>query len=116
MEGVSISFSPVDSDGMGASGMTIADGSFRLTTGGAPFGTGAKPGTYLVTFSKVTPGGEGMSMAEFEAGGSRPVSGPPAPIHLIPERFNNPATTGFDPVEVKKRASENNFEFNIETK
>jgi len=116
MEGVSISFSPTTSEGMTAYGMTVADGSYQLTTGGAPFGTGAVPGTYTVSFSKVTPGGEGMSMAEFEAGGSRPMTGPPPPVYHIPEKFSDPKTAGFDPVEVKKKASENNFEFNLVTK
>ena len=114
MEGVVVTFVPSGDDGMGAYGMTDAAGSYKLTTGGAPFGTGAVPGSYIVTFSKVT-SEPGMSLAEFEAGGARMPSGPPKAIHLIPEKFSNPKTVGFEPIEVKK-GSKNNFDYNLETK
>ena len=114
MEGITVTFAPSGSNEMGAYGMTDATGSYKLTTGGAPFGTGAIPGPYIVTFSKVT-SRPGMSLAEFEAGVSRQPAGPPKVIHLIPEKFSNPNTVGFDPVEVKK-GGKNNFDFNLETK
>ena len=113
MEGISVAFAPSAADGMTAYGMTIANGTFTLTTGGAPFGTGAKPGSYIVSFSKVT-SGPGMSMAEFEAGARQP-AGPPQAIHLIPEKFSDPKKAGFDPVEVQK-GGKNNFDFNLNTK
>jgi len=114
MEGVSISFTPADESGMTAYGMTIADGTFQLTTGGAPFGTGAKPGSYRVTFSKVD-AGQMVSLADHEAGVVSRGGGPAAPTYLIPQKFSDPKTTGFDPVEVKK-SGKNTFSFNLETK
>jgi len=114
MEGITISFVPTADDGMSAYGLTLADGSYKLTTGGAPFGTGAMPGSYVATFSKVT-SGPGMSMEEYEAGGMRQAAGPPQAIHLIPQKFSDTKTVGFDPVDVKK-GSKNNFDFNLETK
>jgi len=115
MSGVSISFTPTDEAGMTAYGMTVADGTFQLTTGGAPFGTGAKPGSYYLTFSKVEATGQGVSLADIEAGVVQRGGGPAAPTYLIPKKFSDPKTTGFDPVEVKK-SGKNNFSFNLETK
>jgi hypothetical protein len=117
MEGITISFVPVGGTGTAAFGMTDADGNYKLTTGGAPFGTGAIPGEYSATFSKVA-SSPGMSLGEFQAGGgttSPPSSGPPKAVYLIPEKFADPKTTGFESIEVKK-GGKNNFDFNIETK
>jgi hypothetical protein len=114
MEGITISFSPNGGEGMAAFGMTDASGNYKLTTGGAPFGTGAKPGSYDVAFSKVS-SGPGRSMADFSAGVPLQPGGPPQATHLIPEKFADAKTAGFDPVEVKK-GKKNNFEFNLETK
>jgi len=114
MEGITVTFVPTADDGVSAYGLTLADGSYKLTTGGAPFGTGAMPGSYVVTFSKVTTG-PGMSMADLDAGMTFQATGPPQPIHVIPQKFSDTKTVGFDPVDVKK-GSKNNFDFNLETK
>jgi len=99
--------------------LTDDAGNYKLTTGGAPFGTGAIPGSYGVAFSKTEAVSSGMSLGEFDAAvasGNMPrTMGPPKPIHLIPEKFSDPRTAGFDPVEVKK-SGKNNFDFNLETK
>jgi len=114
MDGVTVSFLPTAGDGMAAFGMTDAGGNFKLTTAGAPFGTGAQPGSYNVTFSKAA-SGPGMSLTEFQSGGAPQPARPPQAIHLIPEKFGDPKTAGFDPVEVKK-GGKNNFDFNLDTK
>ena len=112
MEGVTISFVP-SGDGMSAFGLTDANGSYRLTTAGAPFGTGAMPGTYSVTFTKLEPVPV-TSMADIQsmAGGQLRMS---QPVHLIPQRYSTPETAGFDPVEVVTRGR-NHFEFNLESR
>ena len=111
MEGVTISFVP-SGDGMSAFGLTDVSGNYRLTTAGAPFGTGAVPGTYSVTFTKLEPVPV-TSMADIQstAGGQLRMS---QPVHLIPQRYSTPATAGFDPVEVVARGR-NHFEFNLES-
>ena len=110
MEGVTVAFVP-PGEGLSAYGMTDTSGNFKLTTAGAPFGTGAVPGTYSVTFEKVTSSGEHVV-----AGEATPMSlsGPPEPTYHLPRKFGNPGTTGFDPVEVAARGK-NHFEFNLET-
>lgn len=113
MDGITVSFSPSASDGTSAYGLTDANGNYKLTTGGAPFGTGAIPGTYNVAFSKTTTG-TGKSLAEYESSGLSTRMVMPQTIHLIPEKFTKPNTAGFDPVEVKK-SGKNNFDFNLVT-
>lgn len=118
LEGVTVSFVP-PGDGMSAFGITDADGNYMLTTAGAPYGTGAVPGSYSATFSK-TETAPVMTLAEYEslvASGNAPRQPPkpPEPTYLIPQKFSDPKTAGFDPVEVKK-GERNKFDFNLETK
>ena len=114
MEGITVTFVPDSPEGVSAFGRTDAGGNYQLTTGGAPFGTGAIPGTYSVTFSKVQ-AAEGQSLADFQAGNAAPSppSGPPQAVHLIPQKYDSPRTAGFEPVEVKQ-GSRNNFDFNLD--
>jgi hypothetical protein len=121
MEGITVSFSPADGTGMGALGMTDAEGNYTLTTGGAPFGSGAKPGSYVAAFSKTesptqeNPTGYGPGLAPQQGSPTPRSAGPPQAVHLIPEKYSNAKTAGFDPVDVKK-GDKNNFDFNLETK
>jgi len=107
LDGVTISFRPSD-DGMTAVGMTDVNGNFVLTTPGAPFGTGAVPGSFTVSFSKLEPVPVTPMGSSDTGGGMR------TPVSLIPTRYNNPQTTGFDPIEVVARGR-NHFEFNLES-
>ncbi|MCL2118472.1 MAG: carboxypeptidase-like regulatory domain-containing protein [Planctomycetaceae bacterium] len=53
LEGASVAFVPVDNSGVAATGTTDATGKYTLTsTTAKKFGTGAKPGKYLVKISK----------------------------------------------------------------
>ena len=110
MEGVTVAF-VTTGEGMSAYGMTDASGNFKLTTAGAPFGTGAVPGTYSVTFEKVESSREHVVAGDAT---SMSRSGPSEPTYHLPRKFGDPGTTGFDPVEVKARGK-NHFEFNLET-
>ena len=115
MEGITISFRPTG-DGMSAIGQTDASGNFRLTTPGAPFGTGAVPGSYTVTFEKVESAPDaGPFGTPDEIGDAwRQAGGPSEPIYHIPRRYGDRNTAGFDPVEVVARGR-NHFEFNLES-
>ena len=103
IEGVAVSFSPVDAKtGTGAVGTTDASGIFRLTT--IPNGTpnaGAKAGDYNVTFSKSTGSGasaQPLSDDDNPDYGKAPASGKTESMtseRVIPEKYENPATSGF---------------------
>ena len=122
MDGITISFNPVSGDGMNAGGMTDKQGRFVLTTGGAPFGTGAVPGEYNVTFAKVSNSGSEQpqqTVDEFNAqiaGGGRRPSGPMSRVvHHIPEKYSKTATSDIQPVIVEKKGK-NSFNFDLKTK
>ncbi|MDR2115160.1 MAG: hypothetical protein LBP87_02140 [Planctomycetaceae bacterium] len=121
IEGVKITFLPITAGKMDAFGMTTQNGSFVLSTGGAKFGGGAQPGEYNVIFSKTDIEDKykidtGLSPEEYNKKYS--VSAPPfiAPkIHLIPEKYNNPLTSGIAPVKIEK-GKKNVFDFDLSTK
>jgi hypothetical protein len=102
IEGVNVSFSPVDTkSGAGAVGTTDASGGFTLTTipNGAP-GAGAKAGEYLVTFSKSTStdtstvaSTDDPNYGKEDPSGGR--SAPPKAERVIPVKYENPTTSGF---------------------
>lgn len=123
IEGVSVIFSPesASSGGMSAGGMTDAKGNFVLTTGGAPFGTGAVPGTYHVTLSKVTNEGQEQQLSvdelneQLSSGGSASRSGPMSRAkHHIPEKYGSAKTSGFQPATVEAKGK-NDFTFEMKT-
>ncbi|MDR0336217.1 MAG: hypothetical protein LBI18_03905 [Planctomycetaceae bacterium] len=110
--GVHVTFLPVSAGKMEAFGMTIQDGSFVLSTGGAKFGNGAQPGEYHVIFSKTD------IEDKYKIDKKDDVSALPflAPIiHLIPEKYNNLSTSGIAPVKVEKN-KKNIFGFDLSTK
>lgn len=115
MAAVSVSFQPVEIEGMSAGGMTDAEGKFVLTTGSAPFGSGAIPGRYYVAFfkSEVPAEFQTNSPEEFKEkfGDMRSVP----VVHHVPEKYNFPRTSGVEPVTVEK-GGKNHFEFSLGTK
>jgi hypothetical protein len=121
IEGVSVIFSPDSTTGMSAGGMTDAKGNFVLTTGGAPFGTGAVPGIYHVALSKVSNEGQGQQLTVDEFN-EQLQSGLPAQrsrpadrvVHLVPEKYSNAKTSGLQPVTVEQKGK-NIFNFEMKT-
>lgn len=101
IEGVNVSFSPVDAkEGLGAVGTTDASGEFKLTA--IPNGksdAGAAEGEYFVTFSKMTGNDPNAAMTTDDPNyGKMPESGKSEPIkfeRVVPEIYENPATSGF---------------------
>jgi hypothetical protein len=109
---VHVTFISTNNDGNSASGMTDDSGKYKLTTGGAPYGTGALPALYNVTLSKVEVEGANLNEEEYKKQiGNRQ----PEVIHLIPEKYSNPETSGIEQVKVE-RGKKNIFNFNISTK
>ena len=111
---VTVSFQPASGNGMTAVGLTDNEGNFVLTTGGAPFGSGAVPGEYNVTFSKteVPEKYKTSSPEEFmEKFGIMEI-----PYEYpVPKKFNSPKTSGVEPVSVAK-GEKNHFDFSLNTK
>ncbi|MDR2171102.1 MAG: hypothetical protein LBP59_13240 [Planctomycetaceae bacterium] len=99
VDGISVTFIPVDPNGRSVTGITQADGSFVLTTTGAKYGAGAIPGKYDVAFNKV----------EFEIVNEKIID-----KFLIPPKYRNPAESGIEPVEVEK-GKLNVFNFDLTT-
>ncbi|MDR1480785.1 MAG: hypothetical protein LBJ00_17810 [Planctomycetaceae bacterium] len=99
VDGISVTFIPIDVNERSVTGLTTADGSFVLTTAGAKFGTGAVPGKYHVAFSKV----------EFETVNETVVE-----KFLIPSKYSNPTESKIEPVEVENGKS-NVFNFDLTT-
>ncbi|MDR1483829.1 MAG: Ig-like domain-containing protein [Planctomycetaceae bacterium] len=109
---VHVTFVSTNNDGNSASGMTDDSGKYKLTTGGAPYGTGALPALYNVTLSKFEVEGANLSEEEYkEQIGNRQ----PKVIHLIPEKYSDPETSGIEQVKVEK-GKKNIFNFNISTR
>jgi len=93
-----------------AGGLSDANGKFTVTTGGAPLGSGAQPGEYDVTLRKVHMEGSDLSMEELAIryGGRMP------PVtHLIPARYNEVRTSGFEPITVTTDKRQNVFRFEL---
>ena len=113
MVGVNVIFSPVERNETAAGGVTDAKGVYSLTSGANTPGTGAVAGRYIPIFSKTeTEQREPTASPEEEMakyGGE-----PPKTIYLIPEKYGNVKTCGFDPVTVEKGKS-NVFDFDLST-
>ena len=109
MQGISVSLLPRDGD-LAAGGITDANGKFVVDTGGAPVGSGAKPGEYDVVFRKSQTEGKNMSMEESKAlygPGELPMT------YLIPQRYGSPMTSGIAPIKVSEKKAENKFKFEL---
>ncbi|MDR2170757.1 MAG: hypothetical protein LBP59_11495, partial [Planctomycetaceae bacterium] len=99
-------------DGNPAGGLTDDSGKYKLTTGGAPVGSGAIPNEYNVTFSKIEIEGSNLNFDEYQKQiGDRP----PKTTYIVPEKYGNVATSGIKPVKVEK-GKKNVFDFNLSTK
>jgi len=115
MSGVTVSFRPVIVDGMSAGGMTDADGNFVLTTGTAPFGSGAIVGEYNVVFFKSdVPEEYRTDSPEEFAEKFGDLRAAPV-VHHVPEKYNSHRTSGVASVKVEKEGA-NHFEFLLSTK
>ena len=95
-----------------AGGITDAKGKFTVTTGGSGVGTGAKPGMYDVTFFKV----EMPPLPESpEAAAKQARNTFSEPKYLIPQRYENPKTSGIEPITVSNNKTENKFTFELKS-
>ncbi|MDR2643959.1 MAG: hypothetical protein LBC74_14350 [Planctomycetaceae bacterium] len=109
MAEVHVVFVSAANDGNSAGGVTDSSGKYKLTTAGAPYGTGAIPALYNVTLSKIEVEGANLSEEEYKKQiGNRQ----PKTIHFIPEKYSCPEASGIEPVKVEK-GKKNIFNFNI---
>ena len=120
LEGASVAFVPVDESGVAATGVTDASGKYSLTsTTAKKFGTGAKPGKYLVKISKseasadpdqdAFDSGE-ITYEEYQARKAR--KGPfsaPGSKSLIPVRYANQLTSKLEATVEDTKNNECNF-------
>jgi len=112
-EGVTIAFYPVNAEIRESFGRTDAQGQFVLTIPGAPIGSGAMPGEYIVGLIKQKCSTEDMTEAARErfinAGGL------PYPIDLLPSKYSDRNATDIPPVKVE-RGKKNEFAFDLFSK
>ena len=118
VEGVNVNFIPTGSEGRESYGITDAQGKFVLTVPGADAGSGAIPGEYRVTFSKMSDPLEGLEHLEGEELDAEvrkrfPRGLPPAK-HLLPEKYASRTATDIAPVKVE-RGKRNNFTFELKS-
>ena len=101
MDGITVTFRPRGNGKLSGVGRTDAKGQFALTTGGAPVNSGVVPGEYDVIFYKV-------SYDDASGSGGRV---PPKPKYLILPKYENPRSSGIEPVTV---VNGKNSPFNFE--
>ena len=109
IDGANINLNP--RDGVhSAGGLTDAKGKFTVNTSGF---SGAKPGEYDVTFSKIEIPGQDLSFEESMAkyGGKTP-----DPIYHIPQKYDSPNTSGIAPIVVDSDRKKNVFTFELTTR
>jgi len=108
IDGVSVTFIPRDSgEQLSAGGVTSANGKFTLTAGGSPAGSGARPGTYDVIFSK-----EEIPQTESPEEAVRLYGGGQPPVtYVIPRKYGSPVTSGIEPITVDTDRKKNSFTF-----
>ena len=113
IEGVSVTLIPLDTgEQLSAGGKTDASGKFTVTAGGSPAGSGARPGTYDVTFTKMSI----QRTASYEESKALYGSGQPPITHLIPQKYNSPKTSGIASITVDKDKRKNKFTFELTSK
>lgn len=116
VEGATISFSPVDKSGTAAVGTTDASGVFKLTAipdGAADQGT--KAGEYLVGIIKHKSEPAVALSTDDPNYGKETRSSTEAPKieRIVPQKYENPATSGFK-VTVKPGTNNgDDFKFNL---
>lgn len=99
LEGVVVTFAPLDETGIPASGTIGADGSYALQSGDGR--DGAVPGEYKVTLS---PGPEASQKAMMQAMQKKGRSGPPKMDLPFPRKYRDPKTSD-KTVEVKPESN-----------
>jgi hypothetical protein len=116
--GISVAFVPKGSDGREAYGLTDARGLFTLTISGTEPGSGAIPGEYHVTFSKMSDplagiNTEGLDDEAIEREmAKRFPKGLPSAENLLPAKYADRNATDIAPVKVE-RGGKNDFAFNL---
>ena len=120
VEGASVTFSPMDSEGRLASGLTDVQGEFLLLTQGATK-NGCLPGSYRVTVSKyilvdvrnnpvvVAGESEPFDPSKRSASGTRMPR--PIPKSVLPDQYRNADTSDLN-ADVTKRGA-NTFVFEL---
>lgn len=110
-EGINVNFTPIG-NGNSAGGLTDSSGKYKLTTGGAPVGSGAVVGEYNVTFSKIEIEGSNLTFEEYQKQiGSRP----PKTTYIVPKKYENPVNSDIAPVKIEE-GKKNVFDFDLSTK
>lgn len=118
IQGVTVTFSPVEEDGISAFAFTDGEGKYTMTTGGARHGSGALPGTYRVLLSKTENVHQLPSLEDLDSGRIRkPLSMAEAfkVNHLIPQKYEDPNTSDLEPIAVE-RGKKNIFNFELKSK
>lgn len=114
MAGINVTFNPASGNGISAGGITDANGKYTLTSGANTPGTGAVDGRFIPTFSKTeTEAREPTASPEEEI--AKYGYAPPKTIYLIPEKYGDVKSCGFEAVTVEK-GKPNVFDFDISTK
>ena len=113
-ESIIVTFCQVPPGTSAAVGSTDAKGAFKLSTPGGAYQKGAIEGSFTPTFSKIVPDFLDTANSQEFAGKYGPGRSP-GMLHLLPAKYNDPKTCGFDPVTVEK-GRKNHFEFELSTK
>jgi hypothetical protein len=108
IQGINVTLMPRGDGAHAAGGLTDNAGKFTVTTGGAPMGSGAKPGEYDITFRKVEMAGSDLPMEEL-ARLSR--GGMPPTTYIVPQKYEDPKTSGIAPITVSTNRADNKFTF-----
>ena len=109
IEGASVILHPRDRDaGRIAGGITDRNGMFTVTTGTAQMVNGAIPGEYDVSFSKME-----IENSPVELGHTSEHQ-QPSNVHVIPQKYGNPRTSGLTPITVEAKGT-NSFSFELTT-
>lgn len=111
-EGVSVAFAPKSPEGRECFGVTDTDGVFELTVSGAEVGSGAIPGEYAVTFTKMDDPSRNMTEEEMKKKFARTL---PPVKNVLPAKYADRTKTDIQPVTIEKRGK-NEFEFALVTK
>lgn len=114
VDSANVTFVPqVAGEGLVASGLTDAQGRYRLSSlGGGLVGAGASAGVYDVTIEKVVD--IRPPPTESEAGGGR--ARPPRPedfLRVVPEPYGNASTSGISVIVRKGRNRGREFDFHL---
>jgi hypothetical protein len=110
MEGIEVIFSPASGDGLPAYGQTDENGNYSLTTAGTKIGSGAVPGEFIPTFTKVSLEHDPRFFGKEDV-----IPPPPKVTYLIPKKYSQKETTDILPITVLKKKI-NIFDFELSSK